>query len=118
MNAALRSVTRDAARVIVALAIASCVFAFAAPVSARADETVTISGFAFKPASISVKAGTTVVWVNDDSAPHIVADKAGKFRSKTLNKGEKFSQTFAQAGTVNYSCAIHPSMTGTVVVGP
>ena len=91
---------------------------FAIPSMAWADETVTISGFAFKPATITVKPGTTVVWVNEDSAPHIVAEKGGKFRSATLNKGNKFSHTFAQAGTVDYVCGIHPSMTGKVVVAP
>ena len=90
----------------------------AATVIAGADETITISGFAFKPATLTVKAGTTVVWVNDDAAPHIVADKASKFRSGTLAKGGKFSQTFAAAGTIDYFCSLHPSMTGKIVVTP
>jgi len=91
---------------------------FGVPSIAWADETVTISGFAFKPATLTVKPGTTVVWVNEDSAPHIVAEKGGKFRSATLNKGDKFTHTFAQAGTVDYVCSIHPSMTAKVVVAP
>ena len=90
----------------------------AVPTIAWADETITISGFAFKAATVTVKPGTTVVWVNEDAAPHIVADKAGKFKSATLNKGDKFTQTFAQAGTIDYVCAIHPAMTGKVVVAP
>jgi plastocyanin len=98
--------------------VAAGLMIFAIPSMAWADETVTISGFAFKPATITVKPGTTVVWVNEDSAPHIVAEKGGKFRSATLNKGNKFSHTFAQAGTVDYVCGIHPSMTGKVVVAP
>ena len=114
MRTALRSFAKWAiAPLTVALAMSSAVIGYA-----FADETVTISGFAFKPASISVPVGTTVVWVNEDSAPHIVADKTGKFRSQTLNKGDKFSQKFTQAGTVDYTCAIHPSMTGKIVVGP
>jgi plastocyanin len=41
-----------------------------------------------------------------------------KFRSSALDTDEKFSQTFSTAGTVEYFCAIHPHMTGKIVVTP
>jgi hypothetical protein len=40
----------------------------------------------------------------------------GSFDSGTLNPGASFSQTFSTAGTFTYHCAIHPRMTGTIVV--
>ena len=83
-----------------------------------ADATVNISGFAFKPQTLTVSVGTTVTWVNDDGAPHIVADKAGAFRSEKLGKGGTFSLEFSEAGTFDYVCGIHPSMTGQIVVTP
>lgn len=98
--------------------VAAGLFMFAIPSIAWADETVTISGFAFRQATLTIKPGTTVVWINEDAAPHVVVDKGGKFRSPTLGKGDKFTQTFAQAGTVDYFCGLHPAMTGKVVIAP
>jgi hypothetical protein len=42
----------------------------------------------------------------------------GKFHSSALDTNDKFSQTFSTAGTVEYYCAIHPKMTGKIVVTP
>lgn len=57
-------------------------------------------------------------WVNADDIPHLVSEKDGKFRSSALDTDDKFSQTFSTAGTVEYFCAIHPHMTGKIVVTP
>jgi amicyanin len=83
-----------------------------------ADAQVKIANFTFEPPVITVKVGTTVTWVNDDDIPHLVSEKDGKFRSSALDTGDKFSQTFSTAGTVEYFCAIHPRMTGKIVVEP
>jgi plastocyanin len=48
----------------------------------------------------------------------VVSEKDGKFRSSALDTDDKFSQTFSTAGTVEYFCAIHPHMTGKIVVTP
>ena len=82
------------------------------------DATIKIANFTFDPATLTVKAGTTVTWVNADDIPHLVTDKDGKFRSSALDTNDKFSQTFSTAGTVEYFCAIHPKMTGKIVVTP
>ena len=80
----------------------------------KATQVVTISGFAFSPASLNINRGDTVTWINQDSAPHdIVGDT---FLSPTLLKGQSYSLTFNQAGTVQYHCGIHPSMRGEVIV--
>ena len=83
-----------------------------------ADAQVKIANFTFDPPTLTVKAGTTVTWINVDDIPHLVSEKDGKFRSSALDTNDKFSQTFSIAGTVEYFCAIHPHMTGRIVVTP
>ena len=83
-----------------------------------ADAQVKIANFTFDPSTLTVKAGTTVTWVNADDIPHVVLEKNGKFRSPALDTDDKFSQTFSATGTVKYFCAIHPHMTGKIVITP
>lgn len=75
---------------------------------------VLINNFAFHPAALTVKVGTIVIWTNNDSASHsIVGDK---FNSAFLSFGNSFSYKFAAKGVYDYSCGLHPEMTGRVVV--
>ena len=79
--------------------------------------TVKIDNFAFDSQTVIVSPGSTVTWVNEDDAPHtVVADDGKSFRSRTLDTGDRFSFTFASAGTFGYFCSVHPHMTGKVVV--
>ncbi len=90
-----------------------------APSAAATDATgdaVSIANFSFQPAAITVPVGATVTWTNNDSAGHTVTADDGSFKSDRLGSGATFSQSFAQAGTFAYHCAIHPGMTGTVTV--
>lgn len=75
---------------------------------------INIVNFSFQPGTMTVKVGTTVTWVNMDSVTHSI--KSDTFNSQNLNQGDKYSFTFKTKGTFPYSCAIHPSMTGTIVV--
>lgn len=75
---------------------------------------VAIQNFAFNPSTITVDAGTTVTWTNEDSAPHRI--KSDTFNSANLNRGDSFQHTFNTPGTYDYICGIHPSMKGKVVV--
>ncbi len=75
---------------------------------------IAISNFAFSPQTLTVPVGTTVTWINQDTVGHQI--KSDTFNSGLLNQGDTFQFTFSKAGTYNYSCAIHPSMTGTIVV--
>jgi len=99
------------------------------PTSAIAGSSaVSIADFAFSPPTLTVKAGTTVTWTNNDGAPHTVtstdgpstsAQITGAFDSGDLGQGETFSFTFDKAGTYYYDCTIHAaqaSMHGVVVV--
>jgi plastocyanin len=80
--------------------------------------TVSMDHNTFIPGEISVVPGTTVTWVNNEAMPHTVVDSNKGFRSKTLVKDASFSFTFATAGDYTYSCSIHPSMKGKVIVKP
>jgi plastocyanin len=77
---------------------------------------VKIDNFSFGPATLTVAVGTTVTWINHDDIPHTVVSTDSVFKSKVLDTDEKFSYTFAKAGTYAYFCSIHPKMTGAVVV--
>ena len=88
----------------------------ATPVSTAADASVAIVDFAFDQPDLEIEAGTTITWTNTGAAPHTVTADAGAFDSGVLDPGATFSQTFNQPGTFAYFCAIHPEMTGTVVV--
>jgi plastocyanin len=84
---------------------------------ARADTVeVKIDNFTYNPQQITVKAGTTVVWTNGDDIPHTVTSKTAVFRSKALDTDDKFSFTFVTPGSFPYFCALHPHMTGSIVV--
>ncbi len=87
-----------------------------APAPGATGSSITISNFAFSPASITVPAGTTVTWTNKDSPTHTVSAKDGTFDSGNLATGATFSYTFSQKGTFEYSCKLHPSMSGKVIV--
>lgn len=76
---------------------------------------VTIDNFTFRPAQLTVKAGTTVTWTNHDDIPHTVV-AAGTFRSKVLDSDDSYSFTFATPGDYSYFCSLHPHMTGTIKV--
>src|SRR5262245_24243564 len=101
-----------------ALAIATLAVAGAFPVaSAQATGAeVQIDQFTFAPQQVTVKAGTTVTWINDDDVPHTVASSTKLFKSKTLDTKDSFSFTFTTPGTYEYFCSLHPHMTGAVVV--
>lgn len=85
-----------------------------------APKEIAIEQFAFAPAAVTVAAGDTVQWTNNDTAPHTVTITSGptKFSSPTLQKGDTFSFTFDEPGTYSYYCAIHPDMKAAVTVSP
>lgn len=86
-------------------------------VAARNAATVTIDNFTFGPKALTVKAGTTVTWVNGDDIPHSIVDKTRKvFRSKVLDTDDSFSFTFMEPGTYDYFCGLHPHMTAQIIV--
>ena len=83
---------------------------------------VTIELVAFSPEELEVDAGATVTWVNEDPGAHTVTSGAveqgtsgvtpspdGRFDSGDIAGGDSFEQTFDEAGTYEYFCALHPA---------
>jgi plastocyanin len=64
---------------------------------------VKIDNFSFRPGALTVAMGTTLTWTNRDDTPHTVVSTDGVFKSKVLDTDEKFSYTFAKAGTFGTS---------------
>jgi plastocyanin len=77
---------------------------------------VTIAGFAFGPATLSVEAGKPVQWTNTDDSPHQVTVTGSGARSPILIKGQSYAQAFDKAGSYDYVCGLHPNMKGKVEV--
>jgi plastocyanin len=88
-----------------------------------AGAAVVIQNFGFNPQTVTIPVGGTVTWTNLDTAQHTVRNigtmtvgPGQMFQSKILGKGDNYSYTFTSAGTYQYQCGIHTSMTGTVFV--
>jgi plastocyanin len=89
----------------------------AQPVAAAAGAgggTVKMAGLSFAPGTLTVARGTTVVFDNDDTAPHTVTARSGGVDSGVLDPGRQFS--LAVTDGFDYFCSIHPSMTAKIVV--
>ncbi len=96
-----------------AAAVAACA---AAATAAPANRAVEIVDRAYQPSLLTVNVGETVTWTNTTLMPHTVTAVDGSFDSGTMNGQTSFSVTFTKPGTFLYSCTIHPTMKGTVVV--
>jgi plastocyanin len=81
-----------------------------------AGDAVSIENFAFAPATLTVRVGSTVTWTNHDEEPHTIAASDGSFHSPGMGSQATYSHTFPTAGKFDYICSIHPYMHGTVVV--
>jgi plastocyanin len=77
---------------------------------------VIVENFSFQPGTLTVKAGTSVTWVNHDDVPHTVNENDKRFKSGPLDTDAKFSYKFTSPGTYNYFCSLHPRMTGQIIV--
>ncbi|MBM4404876.1 MAG: hypothetical protein FJ039_01635 [Chloroflexi bacterium] len=77
-----------------------------------------ISGFTLE--TITIRRGTAIAWTNSDPAPHTATSSQGavqRFDTGILNGSQRSGPiVFNTAGTINYFCAVHPSMTGTITV--
>jgi amicyanin len=80
--------------------------------------SINIENFKFAPPTLTVTAGTSVTWKNEDDSPHRIGDKNGTFVSAALDTDGTFSHTFTTPGEYPYICTIHPFMVGKIVVKP
>jgi plastocyanin len=85
----------------------------AAPAGAASVQIVNLS---FDPSTLTVPAGTTVSWSNEDAVPHTVTAEDGSFDSGIFDPGSTFSWEFTTPGTFAYVCNLHPQMQGSVDV--
>jgi plastocyanin len=91
--------------------------ALSAPAADAPDANrIVVKDFMFTPNNLTIKAGSSVTWSNQDDEPHTVVSDAGLFRSGAIDTNESFSFKFDKPGTYHFTCSIHPRMVGTIVV--
>jgi plastocyanin len=61
----------------------------AAGAQKQPTRTVVIQDFSFKPAHITIRPGTKVIWINKDGAQHTATANNGAFDSGLLRKGRR-----------------------------
>lgn len=81
-----------------------------------ASNQISIDNFTFGPDTLTVARNSTVIWVNKDDIPHVIASADGVFRSRALDTDQSYSFNFTKPGTYSYYCSIHPKMVGKIVV--
>jgi plastocyanin len=77
---------------------------------APATHRVVIGAMSFRPAVLTLRAGDTVVWVNEDPFPHTVTSPAGRFDSRDVAAGQSWKHTPRTRGELAYVCTLHPTM--------
>ena len=87
----------------------------------QSGAAVTIQLFQFQPGRLEIKAGTTVIWVNQDDILHTVTLGTPENRNGSVNlnlsgKGATVSFTFDRPGEYEYFCDRHQSMRGRILV--
>ena len=89
------------------------------PLDGFGTTVVAIRDFAFRPADVRIRTGTTVTWVNcepQNVESHTTTADGGAWSSPLLAPGATFSHTFDQVGTFAYHCEPHPFMRATIIV--
>ena len=90
----------------------------AATAAQAQTHTVTIINFAFTPANLTIAAGDTVTWVNEDRAAHSAwEDGSNLFDTGLIRPGASTSLTFQNAGTFSYRCRPHGNMRASIIIG-
>jgi plastocyanin len=88
----------------------------AAQAMAQGATKVTIAGFKFAPYTVTAAPNAAITWTNNDGAPHQVVIASKNLKTPVLNKGQSAELKISEAGSYDYVCGIHSSMTGKVVV--
>jgi plastocyanin len=77
---------------------------------------VTIEGMRFEPATLTVKPGDRVTWVNKDLVPHTVTAISQAFDSQSIAADASWTYTAGKPGSYSYVCRFHPGMQGILIV--
>lgn len=92
------------------------------PAPAGSTTVIIVSGAststttAFGPNPLTITAGTTISWLNNDNTTHTSVADGGQWASGNVTPGGRFNFTFASTGRFAYHCQIHPNMVGTIIV--
>ncbi len=82
----------------------------------RALHTIQMKGFKYRPDSLRIGGGDTVLFVNADDEPHSISIDTIEFDSGDIAPGSKFRWVFRQKGRFRYHCEVHPKMKGLLIV--
>jgi plastocyanin len=81
------------------------------------------AGYGFDPPELTVKKGTIVRWINNDTSIHTVTSgkpSSGQvglaFDSSYLNEGESYLHKFNSKKTYDYYCTMYSYMKGKIIV--
>lgn len=80
-----------------------------------ADHVVTIEGMQFTPATLTLKRGDKVTWINKDLVPHTATALSKAFDSGVIAAGASWTYTVREEGSSAYACLFHPTMQGTLI---
>ncbi len=84
---------------------------------AASSKTIDISSFAYSPATVIVKVGTTITFTNEESVDHTATSNTeGLFDTGTLGKDQSMRVKMSKVGTFSYHCSFHAFMHGTIEV--
>lgn len=79
---------------------------------------VSIEAYRFTPPQISIRAGDSVLWRNQEkrTSHSVVFPAEGGLESERLFPGESWQRRFDQPGRYEYQCGPHPEMKGLILV--
>jgi plastocyanin len=80
--------------------------------------TVAISDFKYKAPTVTITAGDTVRFVNQDQEAHTVTADDHSFDSEGVDAGGTWTHRFTKPGRYTYFCELHPFMKGVIIVRP
>lgn len=80
-----------------------------------AEHVVTMEGMRFVPATLAVRRGDRVTWVNKDLVPHTATAQSKAFDSEAIAAGASWTYTVDETGSIAYVCLFHPTMQATLV---
>lgn len=98
------------------LSALACLSAGVRKAESREPKAISISGFKFQPAELTVAVGDSVVWRNDDQLQHTTTADSGAWSSPEMKGSERFTFVAGRAGRFPYHCAAHPVMRAVLIV--
>ena len=84
----------------------------------HATRVTATSGLAFVPSAVTIPAGDTIYYTFEGVQHNVVFDTPGNPGNVPNTQSQTVKRKFPTAGTFNYHCSIHPSMTGAITVNP